>query len=188
MKQLLVVIGFLALAPLARAADFPVVAVETNRGTFDIELNDEKAPLTVANFLRYVDERFYDDTIFHRVIKNFVVQGGGHTADMTEKPTHDPIFNEAKNGLSNLKGTIGMARTDEINSATAQFYINTKDNLGLDHRDDSRYGYAVFGKVIRGYEVVEDIENAQTHSVGDYEDVPVDAVFIQSLRRVISPN
>jgi peptidyl-prolyl cis-trans isomerase A (cyclophilin A) len=159
-----------------------VVTVQTNKGTFEVDLNDEKAPLSTKNFLDYVDANFYDGTIFHRAVKNFVVQGGGLTQDMQEKSALPPIPSEATNGLSNLKGTIGMARTDDINSATSQFYINTKDNLNLDH-SDTKYGYAVFGKVISGYEVIEIIENAPVHTIGEYENVPVEPIIIESIKR-----
>jgi peptidyl-prolyl cis-trans isomerase A (cyclophilin A) len=159
-----------------------VVTFTTTKGNFDVELNGEKAPISVANFLSYVDSNFYDGTIFHRAVKNFVVQGGGLTPDMIEKETLKPIASEATNGLSNLKGTIGMARTADINSATSQFYFNTKDNLKLDH-SDAKYGYAVFGKVISGYEVIEAIENAPVQTVGEYDDVPVETVIIENVQR-----
>lgn len=157
-----------------------IVLVETTKGNFEIELNNEKAPISVYNFLKYVESEFYNGTIFHRAVKNFVVQGGGHNPDMSEKPTLAPIPSEAKNGLSNLKGTIGMARTEDINSATSQFYINTKDNKGLDY-SENRPGYTVFGKVISGYEVIEAIENSPVHNVGEYQHVPVEPIIINKM-------
>ncbi|MCC6641729.1 MAG: peptidyl-prolyl cis-trans isomerase [Deltaproteobacteria bacterium] len=155
-----------------------VVVISTSLGDVTVELDAEKAPKTVANFLSYVDDGFYDDTIFHRVIKNFMVQGGGMTADGRQKPTKAPIKNEADNGLRNDVGTIAMARTNVVDSATAQFFINTKDNDFLNHggRD---FGYAVFGKVTDGMDVVRKIEAVQTGR----GDVPVETVTIRSIRR-----
>lgn len=155
-----------------------MVVISTSLGDVTVELDAEKAPKTVANFLSYVDDGFYDDTIFHRVIKNFMVQGGGMTADGRQKPTKAPIKNEADNGLRNDVGTIAMARTNVVDSATAQFFINTKDNDFLNHggRD---FGYAVFGKVTDGMDVVRKIEAVQTGR----GDVPVETVTIRSIRR-----
>lgn len=153
------------------------VSMETTKGTLEIELDDEKAPISVENFLNYVDTNFYAGTIFHRTVPNFVIQAGGHLPDMTEKPTNAPIKNECLNGLSNLFGTLGMARTEEMDSATSQFYINTKDNVRLDKR------YAVFGRVIGGEEIMRSIEHAQTTSVGEYENVPVEPIIILSITR-----
>jgi len=140
------------------------VIMETSMGTIKIQLDWEKAPITCENFARYVNEKFYDGTIFHRVIPTFVIQGGGFTADGKRKETHEPIKNEAGNGLRNLRGTICMARTSVVNSATSQFFINVKDNPPLDHRDESvrGYGYAVFGKVIEGMDVVDKIKAVPT--------------------------
>lgn len=187
MTRLIIAFTFVATCFASRGLAFAGthVVVETNHGNFEIELNDEKAPISVKNFLNYVDSKFYDNTIIHRVVKNFVVQGGGLTTDMQEKPTAPPIINEAGNGLSNLKGTIGMARESEPNTATSQFYINTKDNTRLDHRDETQkgFGYAVFGQVVSGYEVVEKIEAVQVHTVGEYENVPVETVLVTSIRR-----
>ena len=162
------------------------VMMETSMGNIAIELDEVKAPITVANFLTYVDLNFFDGTLFHRTIKNFVIQGGGLLPDMTEKPTFDPIKNEALNGLSNLRGTIGMARETEIDSATSQFFINTVDNVRLDHQPQNpqRYGYAVFGKVTAGMEVVDLIQNVATHTLGDYENTPVEQIVIYSIRRM----
>jgi len=164
----------------------PKVIMETSKGTLVVELYPDKAPETVKNFLSYVDSGFYDGTIFHRVIPNFMIQGGGFTKGMTEKLAGMPVKNEAGNGLSNKRGTIAMARTAVVDSATAQFFINTVDNPFLDHRDDTQagYGYCVFGKVVEGMENVDAIKMVQTHSSGYYEDVPVEEVVILSTRRM----
>ena len=154
--------------PALAAPAFAVeqVVIETNYGEITVELDDEKAPLSVANFLAYVDSGHYNGTIFHRVIKDFMIQGGNFTADMAPKQTGAPIKNEAGNGLRNLRGTIAMARTGVVDSATSQFFINLKDNGFLDHKDTSirGYGYAVFGKVIEGMEVVDKIGTSPTHT------------------------
>ena len=162
----------------------PVVLVKTNKGDIKIELNQEKAPITVKNFLKYVQEGFYDHTIFHRVIDGFMVQGGGFTKDFQQKPTHDPIQNEAENGLLNKRGTLAMARTSDVNSATAQFFINVADNSFLDFKSKNprEYGYAVFGKVIEGMDVVEKIKNVKTGSHGSHENVPIDTVEIIEIK------
>lgn len=151
----------------------PKVALTTTKGAVVVELDAEKAPISVENFLRYVREGFYEGTVFHRVIKDFMIQGGGMDATMAQKKGHDSIKNEAANGLKNVKYTIAMARTGEIDSATSQFFINTADNAFLDHgaRD---YGYAVFGKVVDGQAVVDAIEAVQTNS----RDVPSEAIVI----------
>lgn len=161
--------------------DNKLVVFETNQGTFEVELNEEKAPVSVANFLSYVNEGYYDGLIFHRVIKEFMIQGGGFDSDMNEKDTKDPIKNEASNGLKNAKYTIAMARTMVVDSATSQFFINVADNAMLDHRDTSQqgYGYAVFGKVISGMDVVDKIKSVKTTSKGGHQDVPVEAVVIE---------
>jgi len=182
MKQFLA-LAILLLSQYSMAGT--IVQVETTKGNFEIELNDIEAPISSENFLKYVDSGFYVGTIFHRSVKNFVVQGGGHTSDMQEKPTLAPIPSEAKNGLSNLKGTLGMARTEDINSATSQFYVNTKDNVGLDY-SEKRPGYTVFAKVISGYEVIEAIENTPVQSVGEYDNVPVESIVIKSMKRATS--
>lgn len=157
----------------------PVIIMKTNMGTIEIMLDAEKAPVTVKNFLSYVNEAYYDSTIFHRVIPNFMVQGGGYMTDMTAKPTRPPIKNEAANGLSNKRGTIAMARTQKVDSATSQFFINHKDNDYLDHKDNTpdRYGYAVFGMVTKGMDVVDSIATVKT-----MRDVPVNPVVIESVR------
>jgi peptidyl-prolyl cis-trans isomerase A (cyclophilin A) len=166
---------------LTANAENPVVIVETNKGNFEIELNADKAPVSVQNFLDYVDSSFYDKTIFHRVVKDFVVQGGGHNEDMFEKPTKAPIVNEAKNGLSNVKYSVGMARDTDVNSATSQFYINTKDNVRLDYKDDDHYGYAVFGQVIKGTDVIDAMNTAPTQTVGEFQNVPIDPIVVQKI-------
>ena len=157
----------------------PMVLISTSLGDIKLELYEKEASITVANFLSYVEEGFYDSTIFHRVINNFMVQGGGITADMKQKPTKAPIKNEADNGLKNERGTIAMARTADVNSATSQFFINHKDNSFLDHgvRD---FGYAVFGKVVEGIEIVDKIAAVQTRP----GDVPVETVSILSMKVV----
>jgi peptidyl-prolyl cis-trans isomerase B (cyclophilin B) len=160
----------------------PIVVVETSMGTVKIELFEEKAPVTVKNFLAYVDDKFYDGTVFHRVIPNFMIQGGGFEPGMKQKETKKPIKNEASNGLSNNKYTIAMARTMDPDSATAQFFINVKDNKFLDKSAESD-GYAVFGKVIEGADVVDKIKEVKTGARGGHRDVPVDDVVIKSVRR-----
>lgn len=168
----------------AKTAAAPVVTIDTSLGKIKVKLNPEKAPISTENFLKYVDKKFYDKTIFHRVIKDFMIQGGGHTADLKEKDAlFAPITNEAKNGLSNLRGTIAMARTNDINSATAQFFINVVDNQRLDHKSEDRYGYAVFGEVVEGMDVVDKIRDTKTKTVGDYADVPEKVITIKSIRK-----
>ena len=162
------------------------VLLETSLGNITLELEDQKAPLTVANFLRYVDEKHYNGTIFHRVISGFMIQGGGMDFELFEMPTHAPVKNEAANGLSNKTGTIAMARTSVVDSATAQFFINTADNDFLDHRNNtpSGFGYCVFGRVTDGMDVVRKIEAVDTTSHGHYDDVPVDTVTILKASRL----
>lgn len=164
----------------------PVVLMETSLGNIKIELDQAKAPVTVKNVLSYVDEKFYDGTIFHRVINNFMIQGGGFTQDMQQKKTNAPIKNEAGNGLKNKRGTIAMARTMVVDSATAQFFINVIDNDFLDHRDETPqgFGYAVFGKVLEGMDVVDKIKAVRTGSKMGSSDVPLDAVVIRSVKMV----
>jgi cyclophilin family peptidyl-prolyl cis-trans isomerase len=174
----------LVLTTPALAREFAVIA--TSYGDIKVELYADKAPVTVANFLRYAEKGHYDGTIFHRVIRNFMIQGGGLTAELLPKPTDPPIRNEAGNGLKNLRGTIAMARTGVVDSATSQFFINTVDNPPLDHRDDTSasFGYAVFGKVVAGMDVVDKIGNAPTGMRNRFRDVPVETVVIKSVRRV----
>ncbi|MBI1918527.1 MAG: peptidyl-prolyl cis-trans isomerase [Planctomycetes bacterium] len=152
--------------------------METSAGTIKLELYPDKAPITVKNFLRYVDDKFYDGTIFHRVISNFMIQGGGFEPGMKEKKTRGPIKNEAPNGLSNTVGTIAMARLPQPNTATAQFFINVADNSRLD-----RPRYCVFGKVIEGMDVVDKIKEVKTGNRGGHQDAPLDDVVIKSVRR-----
>ena len=157
-----------------------IVVLETNKGSIEIELFEDKAPVTTANFLEYVNSGFYDGLIFHRVIDGFMMQGGGFDRDMNQKETKEPIKNEASNGLKNTRGTVAMARTMVIDSATSQFFINVADNSFLDHMDNSErgYGYAVFGKVVSGMDVVDIIKSVETHSFNGYDDVPVEPVAI----------
>jgi peptidyl-prolyl cis-trans isomerase A (cyclophilin A) len=160
-----------------------MIILSTSMGDLKIELFDAEAPVTVKNFLQYVDEGFFDGTIFHRVIPGFVLQGGGMTADMTQKKTRPPIKNEAKNGLKNKRGALSMARTQAIDSATSQFFINLADNAFLDHsaRD---FGYAVFAKVIDGMEIVDRIAAVATGNSGMHQDVPLEPVVILSAKQV----
>lgn len=159
------------------------VTIETNVGSINLELDDEKAPITVKNFLAYVKNGHYVNTIFHRVIPGFMIQGGGFTKDMEQKETLAPIKNEATNGLKNARGTIAMARTMVVDSATSQFFINLKDNdfLNFTAPDPRAYGYAVFGKVTSGMEVVDKIAKVATHDVYPHQDVPVAAVIIKKV-------
>ncbi|MEX6666540.1 peptidylprolyl isomerase [Pseudomonas sp. W2-17] len=165
------------------AAPAPHVVLTTSFGDVEIELNQDKAPVSTQNFLKYVDSSFYNNTIFHRVIPGFMVQGGGFTAQMQQKPTNDPIKNEADNGLHNVRGTVAMARTSDVNSATSQFFINVKDNDMLDHgaRD---YGYAVFGKVVKGMDVVDQIVNSPAGNKNGMQNVPLDPILIKTAKRV----
>ena len=191
MKKILIavlVFGFVALlmwTGIAGAAN-PRVVIETWEGNIVIELYPDKAPETVKNFLAYVDARFYNGTIFHRVIPNFMIQGGGFLPGMKEKSTRPPIKNEADNGLKNMRGTIAMARTGDPHSATAQFFINVVNNDYLDHKRKSieGWGYTVFGKVVDGMEVVDTISYVKTVSVGSFQDMPEKAVMILKVKRV----
>ena len=159
-----------------------MIIYNTNHGPISIELNSEKAPKSAENFLQYAKEGFYNGTIFHRVIDGFMIQGGGFEPGMSQKANHDPIDNEADNGLSNLTGTLAMARTAEPHSATSQFFINVSDNFFLDHRGKTAqgWGYAVFGKVVDGMDVVNKIKSCQTTSRAGHQDVPVDDIIIES--------
>ena len=160
----------------------PRVMLKTSKGDITLELDRAKAPITVANFLQYVESKHYDGTVFHRVIPKFMIQGGGFTADMKQKPTEAPIKNEATNGLKNVAGSIAMARTGVVDSATAQFFINVRDNVALDHRDTTSggFGYAVFGKVVDGMDVVTAIEGVATAPKPPHRDVPTTPVVIES--------
>ncbi|WP_257756766.1 peptidylprolyl isomerase [Burkholderia glumae] len=186
MKRLLLALGsaaFVATAPVyaqTAAAAHPVVQLKTTQGDIRVELYPEKAPKTVANFLDYVKAGQYNGTIFHRVIPGFMIQGGGYKENFDEKPTRAPIPLESRNGLKNLTGTIAMARTSDPNSATAQFFINTVDNAGLDYPNPDGNGYAVFGKVVSGMDIVKKIEAAPTTVHGSMRDVPQKPVVIES--------
>lgn len=187
MKRMLFFVGAVVLLTgtirEVEAAGNPVVLMSTSMGDIKIELDQEKAPKTVANFLTYVKEKHYDGTVFHRVIPGFMIQGGGMDKDMKERGTHDPVENEAHNGLKNVDGSIAMARTNDPNSATAQFFINVKDNAFLDHRSKTTagYGYAVFGKVIEGMDVVKKIEKVKTTTRPPHQNVPAEPVVIKSV-------
>jgi cyclophilin family peptidyl-prolyl cis-trans isomerase len=160
-----------------------MIRFETTLGNFTVELYDDKAPTSAENFLKYVDEGFFDGTVFHRIVPGFVIQGGGFTEDMTQKKNHPPIKNEADNGVKNTRGTLSMARTNDINSATSQFFVNLKDNDFLDHTRGN-FGYAVFGKVTEGMDVIDKIAAVKTGRRRGFEDVPLDPVVMTSVRRV----
>jgi cyclophilin family peptidyl-prolyl cis-trans isomerase len=161
-----------------------VVVMDTSLGAVTIELDGDKAPVTVANFLGYVDDKFYDGTVFHRVIPDFMIQGGGFAVGMRQKPTKASIKNESTNGLANKRGTLAMARTNNPDSATAQFFINVKDNDFLDRaKAGDKVGYCVFGKVTAGMDVVDKIKAVKTGSRGGFQDVPAQDVVINSIRR-----
>ncbi len=189
MKQTLLTLAIAALTltglPGQAQDSKPVkITFDTSKGSFELELDPAKAPITVANFVSYVKKGHYDGTIFHRVIPGFMVQGGGFTADMKQKATDAPIKNEAQNGLKNLRGAICMARTGIVDSATSQFFINVKDNdfLNFTSPDQRGYGYAVFGKVSKGMDVVDAIVSAPTATKGQHENVPVEAITIKSAK------
>lgn len=173
-----------AVAAETGSANSPAVLMETSMGTVKIQLDPQAAPISVKNFLDYVNAGFYDGTIFHRVIPNFMVQGGGFTPELHQKKVNPPIKNEAGNGLKNDRGTIAMARTMIVNSATAQFFINVKNNDFLNHQDESMqgYGFAVFGKVVEGMDVVDQIAAVQTGMQRGFQDVPMTPVVIKSLK------
>jgi peptidyl-prolyl cis-trans isomerase B (cyclophilin B) len=182
----LLAVCFVCLAVIsagsARAAN-PVVVMETSMGTVKIELYEDKAPITVKNFLGYVEDKFYDNTLFHRVMDGFMVQGGGFEPGLKQKKTKEQIKNESANGLSNLRGTIAMARTKEADSATSQFFINVVDNVRLDKaKFQDGVGYCVFGRVIDGMDVVDKIRVVETTTRDGHDDVPVKDVVIKSVR------
>jgi cyclophilin family peptidyl-prolyl cis-trans isomerase len=187
-KWMMIVVALGLLGGTMSAAVNPQVKFHTSAGDFVVELYPKKAPKTVANFLTYVKEGFYNGVIFHRVIPGFMVQGGGFTSDMHQKETRDPIVNEADNGLANEVGTIAMARTADPDSATAQFFINVANNTFLNFKNPtpSGIGYAVFGKVIKGYDVVEKISHVKTTTFGPFGDVPAEDVTILSVTEVPS--
>jgi cyclophilin family peptidyl-prolyl cis-trans isomerase len=159
-----------------------MIRFETTLGNFTVELFEDKAPVSAENFSKYVDEGFFDGTVFHRIVPGFVIQGGGFTEDMTQKKNHPPIKNEADNGIKNSRGTLSMARTNDINSATSQFFVNLKDNDFLDH-SRGNFGYAVFGKVTEGMDVIDKIAAVKTGRRRGFEDVPLDPVIMTSVRR-----
>jgi len=159
-----------------------MIRFETTLGNFTVELFEDKAPISAENFLKYVEEGFFDGTVFHRIVPGFVIQGGGFTEDMSQKKNRAPIKNEADNGVKNTRGTLSMARTNDINSATSQFFVNLKDN---DFLDNSRgnFGYAVFGKVTEGMDVIDKIAAVKTGRRRGFDDVPVESVIMTSVRR-----
>ena len=163
----------------------PTVLMKTSLGEIRIELFETEAPISTKNFLSYVDKSFYDGTLFHRVIDDFMIQGGGFDAGFKEKSTDSPIKNEATNGVKNQVGTLAMARTNVVDSATSQFFINVKDNSFLDHRSTNPpdYGYAVFGRVVDGLEVIDKIKKVRTGSKSGHGDVPLESVMIESIKR-----
>ncbi len=180
----IVSLGVFAAEPAK--TDNPRVRITTSMGVIEVELDAKHAPDTVRNFMNYVAIGYYNRTIFHRVIPNFMIQGGGYRPGMDEKVQGPPIRNEADNGLKNLAGTIAMARTPDPQSAAAQFFINTVDNPNLDYRDKTfqGWGYCVFGKVVKGMDVVHKIEHVATHNVGPFQDVPVKDVMIEKVERI----
>ena len=185
MRKALCIIAVILLAAAIAYSTNNIVVMRTNVGDITIELFNDRAPVTVQNFLRYVDAKFYDGTLFHRVIGNFMIQGGGFIPGLTPKYNFQPIVNEASNGLQNKRGTIAIARTNDVNSATSQFFINVMDNPSLDFRDPSPqgFGYCVFGRVIQGMDVVDRIRSVPTKTIGFYQDVPVRDVVILSVIR-----
>lgn len=176
--------ALISLSARLEAGGNPVVVIETSMGNITVEVYPDRAPKSVENFLGYVKDGFYDGTVFHRVIRGFMIQGGGLTADLQRKPTRAPVENEASNGLKNERGSVAMARTADIHSATSQFFINTANNRALDHKGMGAgdYGYCVFGKVMEGMDVVDAIEKVKTGTTNDYKDVPLEPVAIKSVR------
>jgi cyclophilin family peptidyl-prolyl cis-trans isomerase len=160
-----------------------MILFETTLGDFKIEFFEKEAPISVANFKKYVDDRFFDGTIFHRIVPGFVIQGGGFTEDMSQKKTQAPIKNEADNGLKNARGTLSMARNNDNNSATSQFFVNLKDNDFLDH-SRGNFGYAVFARVTEGMDVIDKIAAVETGRKRGFDDVPVEAVLMKSVRKI----
>ena len=160
-----------------------MILFETTLGDFTVELFEKDAPETVVNFVKYIDTGFFDGTIFHRIVPGFVIQGGGFTEDMSQKRTQPPIKNEANNGLKNLRGTLSMARTNDVNSATSQFFVNLKDNDFLDHKPGN-YGYAVFARVTEGMDVIDKIAAVATGRRRGFDDVPTEAVIMKRVQRI----
>ena len=190
MKKLMVmVLGLAAAVAGAQTNKVVNVTVKTSLGTIELALDAEKAPVTVSNFVGYAKSGHYDGTVFHRVIDGFMIQGGGFTKGLEQKPTRPPIKNEAKNGLKNKKYTVAMARTGIVDSATCQFFINVKDNVFLDHRspDPRGYGYAVFGTVTKGMDIVDKIAKVKTGNVGYFADVPLEPVVIEKVTIAAGP-
>lgn len=181
LRVLLCFVAFGLLGASAHAQEVSLVRVHTNLGSFLIQLEPQRAPLTVANFLEYVRAGHYEGTIFHRVVGNFVVQGGGYDQELNEKPTREPVPNESGNGMSNARGTVGLARTGEPHSGTSQFYVNLVDNPALDPQP-SRWGYAVFGRVIEGMTVIDQIGAVATGEKGPFEsEVPLKSIVIEKM-------
>lgn len=187
-RSLLIPLGLATLAVVGQAsgAEPTQVKVETSAGEFVVQLDAARAPLTVANFLQYVKEGFYDGTVFHRVVNGFVIQGGGYTPEMTLKPTRPGVVNESGNGLTNRRGSLAMARTGEPHSGDSQFYINLADNLALDPKP-TRWGYAVFGEVIQGLDVVDEIGHRATGNMSGMQDVPLEPVIIRKVTVMKTP-
>ena len=186
MKKLIIGICLLAVLNVFAAgkAVLPMVEIKTSMGNIKIELYPDKAPLTVKNFLMYVKKKSYDGTIFHRVIPNFMIQGGGFDKNLDKTKNENPVKNEADNGLSNKRGTLAMARTPVVDSATNQFFINLVDNASLNHRDKRNFGYCVFGKVIAGMNVLDKIGKVRTTSQKHYRDVPEKSVIIKEIVKI----
>jgi cyclophilin family peptidyl-prolyl cis-trans isomerase len=184
LAALFLLVAGILVGPATVAAAPVNVVMKTSMGDIRLELYPDQAPVTVQNFLEYANSGFYDGTIFHRVISSFMIQGGGFTPDMQKKATREPIVNEAANGLSNRRGTIAMARLPQPDSATAQFFINVQNNMNLDYNGAQNPGYAVFGRVTDGMDVVDDIRFVPTTRVGPYSDVPAEPVIIEEIRVV----
>jgi len=184
LTALFLLVAGILVGPATVAAAPVNVVMKTSMGDIRLELYPDQAPVTVQNFLEYANSGFYDGTIFHRVISSFMIQGGGFTPDMQKKATREPIVNEAANGLSNRRGTIAMARLPQPDSATAQFFINVQNNMNLDYNGAQNPGYAVFGRVTDGMDVVDDIRFVPTTRVGPYSDVPAEPVIIEEIRVV----
>jgi len=184
LTALFLLVAGILVGPATVAAAPVNVVMKTSMGDIRLELYPDQAPVTVQNFLEYANSGFYDGTIFHRVISSFMIQGGGFTPDMQKKATREPIVNEAANGLSNRRGTIAMARLPQPDSATAQFFINVQNNMNLDYNGAQNPGYAVFGRVTDGMNVVDDIRFVPTTRVGPYSDVPAEPVIIEEIRVV----
>jgi len=175
----------LLVSSLSLAQDNPIVVIQTNKGAITVELWADKAPISVENFLRYTDNSFFDGMVFHRVIPGFMIQGGGFSPDMVQKSTYDAIKNEASASVPNERGTLAMARTNVVDSATAQFFVNLVDNDFLNHTDETQrgFGYAVFGEVIEGMDVVDTIAKVETATTKGFQNVPTEPVVITSAKR-----